>query len=75
MSKSKKENDQQRETQIDCLWGRKRTRSKQAPVKMELMTGEEKEVVGFENQEAIYRNLREFLKALKAERRLYENKQ
>lgn len=75
MSKSKKENYQQRETQIDCLWGRRRTRSKQAPEKkMELMAGEEKEVVGFENQEAVHRNLREFLKAMKAEGRLYENK-
>lgn len=35
---------------------------------------EEKEVVGFENQEAVHRTLREFLKAMKAEGRLYENK-
>lgn len=53
----------------------KRTRSKHDPEKiMELMTGEEKEVAGFKKQEAVHRTLREFLKAMKAEGRLYEDK-
>lgn len=38
------------------------------------MAGEEKEVAGFENQEVVHRTLREFLKAMKAEGRLYDNK-
>lgn len=53
----------------------KRTRSKHDPEKiMELMTGEEKEVAGFKKQEAVHRTLREFLKAMKAEGRLYKDK-